>query len=556
MSKDIQFFKNPISKQQAIELIEAFGQGGGGNPNNKGYYQTLGELEAAYPVGEAGWYATVAATGTVWFWSADTDSWEDSGMSPEVGGTNGNLQYNNNGVIAGVKINYEEKAGGNTLSLQAEAAVDANSDGRTIIVTAGESGADAGNGGSVIFSGGGATSPTGNGGNVKIKGGLGDSNGKAYLTTPDESKGIYISENGVILFGNGHEAEINVDTLDADIVLELPRGSGNLATESSAQIAAESAASDATGFKNFGINGDFSVSQLKNNDLYTFSAAGTGVMEWGPDMWFGATVGASMTGQRVAGVNTTYNFRLYGDAGVTVSIFGIRIPSERMIHAKGKKLTVSIFTGSSAVTSLDCQASYCNTKDVFGTISVPNSTPFLFSSVAVDNSFKQKVISLGTVPDQVTNGLEVYFAFTGLGLGETIDFGKFQINIGNTATEFEKLSYAQQLANCAPFFGQSWGSGDWNPNGQAFANDPVGSSPLNVIGSQSFGAEMYGNRTPVVTLFDQAGTPGCVSEPGYSNGLAAVAINVGTTGFNQVRSSGGIFTATVIGYSSWDNRLY
>jgi hypothetical protein len=55
--------------------------GGGGDSNNKGYFVDQTALETAYPTGQAGWFAIVGSTDTVWVWDTDTEAWVNSGMS-------------------------------------------------------------------------------------------------------------------------------------------------------------------------------------------------------------------------------------------------------------------------------------------------------------------------------------------------------------------------------------------------------------------------------------------------------------------------------------------
>lgn len=46
-----------------------------GDQNNKGYFATEDALNAAYPVGQNGWYAIVGTTDTIWVWDGDTSAW-------------------------------------------------------------------------------------------------------------------------------------------------------------------------------------------------------------------------------------------------------------------------------------------------------------------------------------------------------------------------------------------------------------------------------------------------------------------------------------------------
>ncbi len=52
--------------------------------NDKGYFATYAALAAAYPVGQAWWFATVGSTDTTWVRDTGTNAWLDSGTTPTV----------------------------------------------------------------------------------------------------------------------------------------------------------------------------------------------------------------------------------------------------------------------------------------------------------------------------------------------------------------------------------------------------------------------------------------------------------------------------------------
>lgn len=54
------------------------GAGSSGATTNKGYFATPTALTTALPVGEAGWFAVVGSTDTVWLWDVDTTAWIDT----------------------------------------------------------------------------------------------------------------------------------------------------------------------------------------------------------------------------------------------------------------------------------------------------------------------------------------------------------------------------------------------------------------------------------------------------------------------------------------------
>ena len=66
----------------AVRVVN--GAGSGGDSHNKGYYATQAALEEAYPTAEAGDWAIVGATDTVWVWDEDGSAWVDTDTKGEV----------------------------------------------------------------------------------------------------------------------------------------------------------------------------------------------------------------------------------------------------------------------------------------------------------------------------------------------------------------------------------------------------------------------------------------------------------------------------------------
>ena len=75
-------------KKQRV-ILTADISGGGGDQHNLGYYATQAALEEAYPTAEAGDWAIVGATDTVWIWDEDTSAWVDSDQKGQVTSVNG-----------------------------------------------------------------------------------------------------------------------------------------------------------------------------------------------------------------------------------------------------------------------------------------------------------------------------------------------------------------------------------------------------------------------------------------------------------------------------------
>ena len=62
---------------------------GGGDQHNLGYFATPAALEEAYPTAEAGDWAIVGSTDTVWVWDEDGSVWVDSDQKGQVTSVNG-----------------------------------------------------------------------------------------------------------------------------------------------------------------------------------------------------------------------------------------------------------------------------------------------------------------------------------------------------------------------------------------------------------------------------------------------------------------------------------
>lgn len=71
----------------AVRVVIGEG-GGGGDAHNKGWFATQAALEAAYATAEAGDYAIVGSTDTVWVWDTDNSEWVDTGAGGAVTSVN------------------------------------------------------------------------------------------------------------------------------------------------------------------------------------------------------------------------------------------------------------------------------------------------------------------------------------------------------------------------------------------------------------------------------------------------------------------------------------
>lgn len=68
--------------------VTGSGGGSGGDQHNLGYYATESALTTAHPTAEAGDWAIVGATDTVWIWDTDNSQWVDSDQKGQVTSVN------------------------------------------------------------------------------------------------------------------------------------------------------------------------------------------------------------------------------------------------------------------------------------------------------------------------------------------------------------------------------------------------------------------------------------------------------------------------------------
>lgn len=90
-----------------FNIANAESGGGSGDQHNLGWYATQAALEEAHPTAEAGDYAIVGSTDTVWIWDTDTSAWTDSGAkSPTyTAGTGISITNNEISVTAPTLVN-------------------------------------------------------------------------------------------------------------------------------------------------------------------------------------------------------------------------------------------------------------------------------------------------------------------------------------------------------------------------------------------------------------------------------------------------------------------
>lgn len=75
-------------KKQRVVLTADISGNSGGDQHNLGWYSTPEALEEAHATAEAGDWAIVGSTDTVWIWDTDTSAWKDSDTKGQVTSVN------------------------------------------------------------------------------------------------------------------------------------------------------------------------------------------------------------------------------------------------------------------------------------------------------------------------------------------------------------------------------------------------------------------------------------------------------------------------------------
>jgi hypothetical protein len=197
--------------------------------------------------------------------------------------------------------------------------------------------------------------------------------------------------------------------------------------------------------KNRLINGAFAIDQRNAGASQTFTAAAAVV--YTVDRWYGSCTGANITGQRVAGTSPNqYAYKFTGAASNTATLLGQRIESFNTYDLISTTVTGSVRLSSSSITSVTWTAYYANTSDTFsaktsiatGTLTI-TSTPTVYSF-----SFNAGA--------NAGNGIAIEFTTGALTATNTIQYENAQIEIGSSATPFERRLYNQELANCQRYY--------------------------------------------------------------------------------------------------------
>jgi hypothetical protein len=197
--------------------------------------------------------------------------------------------------------------------------------------------------------------------------------------------------------------------------------------------------------KNRLVNGSFAIDQRNAGASQTFTAAAA--VAYTVDRWYGSCTGANITGQRVAGTSPNqYAYKFTGAASNTGTLFGQRIESFNTYDLISTTVTGSVTLKSSSITSVTWTAYYANSSDTFSSKTSIATGTLTINSTATRYSFS---FDAGA---NAGNGIAIEFTTGALTATNTLQYENAQIELGSTATPFERRLYGQELANCQRYY--------------------------------------------------------------------------------------------------------
>jgi hypothetical protein len=258
--------------------------------------------------------------------------------------------------------------------------------------------------------------------------------------------------------------------------------------------------------KNRIINGDMRIDQRNAGASQTITG-GASTLAFNCDRWQVRSQGANASVQQVA-TNNTYRMVFTGLASNSGVAASQSIEAINCADMAGQTVTLSLLAKSTSLTSLTLEAYYANTTNTFGTWGSPTVTSI--GSQAVTISTTESLVSYTfAVPAAATTGLQIRITSGALAATQTLTIGNVQLEIGTTATPFERRLYGQELALCQRYY---WKRLDTSTNtsfatvGCYSSTDARGSITYNqmrtspTIGfSGSFYIQVSGTVQPTVT---------------------------------------------------------
>jgi hypothetical protein len=222
---------------------------------------------------------------------------------------------------------------------------------------------------------------------------------------------------------------------------------GKLTTASSgiqfSDASTQTAAASPYVLKNRIINGAMQIDQRNAGAAQTITSGST---VYTVDRWIGYFGGGNGTAQRVGSVGA-YSLQFTGGAGVSGWQCIQRIESYNIVDLANQTVTLSFTVSSSTQTSVGL---FYNTPTAQDNFSSLNSTGTISGGVTVTSTPTRQSLTF-TMPSNATNGFQFFFQLGSFTSG-TFTITNVQLEVGSSATPFERRLYNQELANCQRYY--------------------------------------------------------------------------------------------------------
>ena len=176
------------------------------------------------------------------------------------------------------------------------------------------------------------------------------------------------------------------------------------------------------------------------------------------DRWYVAGAGTQPNASQIASPISGYQYALQitGVAGNTQSYAYQKIESYNYTDLAAQNITVQMVLQASTAQTITILLAYANSQDNWGA-----STNISYVNFSVTTSAQVFTTTFTSLPSGAANGLEliIYPQGGGAFTSGTLKITGVQLEIGTSATPFERRLYGQELANCQRYYQRFVNSG-------------------------------------------------------------------------------------------------
>jgi hypothetical protein len=281
----------------------------------------------------------------------------------------------------------------------------------------------------------------------------------------------------------------------------------------------QTSAASPYGMKNRIINGDYRIDQRYNGANVTCTPGGG--LNYVADRTFVYTPNGNMIAARVAGTNTgtAYAFRIYGNTSATGFNIGQRIENLNVSDLAGKTVTISATVYSSGAFNSVGMYAYCATSANSGYGSGNNASGTINIAAGLSN-----VAVTFTMPSTASFGFEAGFGCPTLATGQYVDITNWQLEIGPTATAFERRMITTELQLCQRYFCSTFPLGVAPQQNYSSSQIMLPVSASNYACGWTFPVQM--RTAPNITTYNPYNTNASFRVPSSSTDIAVTASGI------------------------------